>query len=151
METNLQIIDSTIKELANIKINQDYTKAEIERMELEISRTALAHAVELAKQTMAELKVEEQQARTTLDAAALGYHDMTGLKDVHDAVKVKTFTLFEFDPGAMFDYAMAHRLAALLQLNKRTALAMAKTGNISFVDKVTEERVSVSKDLSKYA
>ena len=147
METALQIL---VHSLAVSRMDLGHQLAEKERLLEDIARSY--YGVELTalekeiKATKDMIELEEQAVSVEAGRVYDGKD-----KNVHPAVKIKTFQKVDYNPGAMIAYAVEHDMPALLQLNKRNVTAFIKSGTGPwFVGIYPEDRVTIAKDLGDY-
>ena len=80
---------------------------------------------------------------------ALATYAETGDKAPHPAVKIKDFTVLDYEPGAALDYARVY-IPRAVKLDKRAFEKAARVLEPDFVKITQEPRATIARDLNKY-
>ena len=142
-------LDYLVRELHRERKQVDSVKRELAQIETLIHR----HFPELAKARI-RLKIAEDQAKELdaqlrLDALEQYERGDGGKSDLHPAIKIKEYTVLDYDAGAAVDYCREH-LPNALKLDKRPFEAVAKVAELDFVTISKEARATIATDLSKH-
>ena len=139
----------TVEKLARARCILAEYDATLVEAEEKLHATPEWAAADQALQDARQAKVEQANIETEVREQALGIYEETGDKAPHPAVKVKMYTVLDYDPARAFDYAREH-LPQALKLNKKVFETAAKGIELDFVDIVQEPRATITRDLSGY-
>ena len=134
---------------ALLSLKQHREKLTALRGELAERRAAYdAENAELIAQ-VAAMSEDCANAEEICRQVALDIFSTTGDKRVHPCVTVKEFTVYDYSPAKVFDWAQEHGLCLSLDRKAFEGLCKQDSTRPSFVAVLTEARSQVASDLGK--
>jgi len=140
---------NTIERLAYLRHNMAEQKNMLAGAEAALRSTVQWAEVEHRRERLRATEMEEQGIETEVRNLALAAYGKTGDKAPHPAVKVKMYTVLDYEDADAFDYAREH-LPQALTLNKKVFETAAKSIKLDFVVIQQEPRATIARDLSGY-
>ena len=139
----------TVARLAHARHIETALKELLARRETELRATPQWQQWEAESIDLRAAMVNVLSAETEVRDQALAAYATTGDKAPHPAVKIKIYTMLDYEPADALDYAREH-LPQALEVIKRTFEKAAKVLELDFVDFTEEPRATIARDLSEY-
>lgn len=124
-------------------------KVSLVKAEAELHASPLWQRVGDRHESLNRVKGKQAEAEAEVRKQALAIYLETGDKAPHPAIKVKVYTVLDYEPADALDYAREH-LPKALKLDKRAFERAARAIEPDFVDFTDEPRATIARDLSKY-
>ena len=140
---------NTIVNLAYIRQVVGEREATLAAYETELHTTQLWKALEERRASLQKARTAQSDLEAEVRKRALAAYEETSNKAPHPAVKVKVYTVLDYEPADALDYAREH-LPTALELIKRAFEKAAKVLELDFVDFTDEPRATIARDLSEY-
>jgi len=142
-------INEAVVNLAKQRQQIKTIKQQISAAEAELAASDLGQQLAVMRENLknatATASAVEQEVRDT----ATKIYDTLGEKTPHPAVKIKMYTVLDYDPQAALTFSAKH-LPKALRLNKTVFERAAKIMGPDFVTISQERRATIARDLSKY-
>jgi len=130
------------------QIEAEY-KAKIAEAEAELRATGTWRYLEQQRECLKVAQADVADATADVRKQALAIYDETGSKSPHPAVKVKMYTVLDYDDGEAVKYALLH-LPQALKLVKRDFEKAAKVLGLDFVTISQTPRASIAHNLDEF-
>ena len=124
-------------------------KAEVVKAEAALRATDAWQYLERQRQYLEVAQADVACATAEVRKYALDIYEATGHKSPHPAVKIKMYTMLEYNLAEALDYAREH-LPKAVKLDKRAFERAAKAIEPDFVTVSQEPRASIARNLDKF-
>lgn len=117
--------------------------------EAALRTTAQWAAVDHRRGQLQSMRADQAKAEAEIRRQALTAYRETGDKAPHPAIKIKDFTVLDYNDGEALDYARVY-IPRAVKLVKRKFEQAAKVLEPDFVTITKEPRATIARDLSEY-
>jgi len=140
---------NSIQKLAQARREAGWAKHKADELEAQLKATTLGQQVELAKAAAKRKAKQEQAAYEEVRGLALDCYEATGDTEPHPAVKIKLYTVLDYDPSVARNWSAEH-MPDLLVLDKKAFERVAKAAPMDFVEIEKEPRPTIARDLAEW-
>lgn len=142
-------MDKKIEYLAKCRQIEAEYQAGVAEAEAELRETRLWSWLEQRREYLAVAKVDVKDAEADVRKAALAVYTENGDTAPHQTVRIKLFTVLEYDDSEAHAYARQNFPHAL-KLDKRAFEKVAKVIEPDFVTITKQPRATIARDLSEW-
>ena len=143
------MMENEIARLAYTRSIEAEYKAKVATAEADIKASGLGIYLRQQQDYLKTAQADVADAEIEVRKQALAIYTKTGNKVPHPTVKVKIYTMLDYEPADALDYAREH-LPKALKIVKREFEKAAKVLELDFVDFTEEPRATIARDLSEY-
>ena len=142
-------LDYMVRELQRERKQVSSVKRELAQIETRIHQQFPELAEARIRLKIAQAEADQLDGQLRLDALEQWERGDGGKNEIHPAIKIKEYTVLDYEQDAAIDYCREH-LPNALKLDKRPFEAVAKVAELDFVTISKEARATIATDLLKY-